>query len=51
MISTLQGPQVFPAMIQFDLPSQDGRVERAVVAWPSGIGPLVQVGALRRPAD
>ena len=52
VISTIQGPQVFPAVIQFDLPGQDGRPgERAVVAWPSGIGPLVQMGNLRRPAD
>lgn len=51
VISTIQGPQVFPASIHFDLPGQDGPGDRVAVAWPSGIGALVQVGGLRRPAD
>ena len=47
--SPVQGSQVTPAFIQFDLPGQGSLGDRITTAWPSSIGAPVQFGNIGWP--
>lgn len=49
--SPINGPQVTPAFIQFDLPGQGRLGDRITTAWPSSIGAPVKFGNIGWPVS
>ncbi|MCP2248397.1 hypothetical protein [Lentzea aerocolonigenes] len=50
--SSLQGPQLSPAFVRFNLPGQGRTGDLVTIAWPtSGIGANVRMGGIQAPVS